>query len=76
MCLTTPVRVIDVHDGSATVEVAGRRRRASTAAVPEVAPGDWAILAAGVLVRVLDAETAREVAAAFRLATTTQGGPT
>jgi hydrogenase expression/formation protein HypC len=75
MCLTLPVRVLEVDGAVATVEVAGRRRRASTAAVPSVAPGDWAILAAGVLVRVLEPEAAREIATAFRTATTLGGLP-
>jgi hydrogenase expression/formation protein HypC len=75
MCLTLPVRVIEVDGSVATVEVAGRLRRASTAAVPSVVPGDWAILAAGVLVRVLDPDAAREVVAAFRLVTEQGGQP-
>jgi hydrogenase expression/formation protein HypC len=73
MCLTLPVRVLEVEGSVATVEVAGRRRQASTAAVASVAPGDWAILAAGVLVRVLEPEAARQIAAAFRTATTPGG---
>ena len=75
MCLTLPVRVLEVNGAVATVEVAGRRRLASTAAVPSVAPGDWAILAAGVLVRVLEPDLASEVVAAFHLATAQGGQP-
>jgi hydrogenase expression/formation protein HypC len=69
MCLTLPVRVISVDDGVAVVEADGLRRTASTLAVPEARPGDWAILAAGLLVRVLDPATAQEIAAALHLAT-------
>ena len=69
MCLTAPVRVISI-DGAVAVVVSGdRRRTASTLAVPEVQPGDWAILAAGMLVRVLDPETARQITAAVQAAT-------
>jgi hydrogenase expression/formation protein HypC len=69
MCLTLPVRVISVDDGVAVVEVDGLRRTASTLAVPEAGPGDWAILAAGLLLRVLDPAAAHEIAAALHLAT-------
>lgn len=69
MCLTRPVRVIEVEGASAVVTVGGVERRASTLAVPEVQPGDWAILAAGILVRVLDAQTARQIMAAMDDAT-------
>ena len=63
-----PVRVISV-DGAMAVVASGDQRRASTLAVPEVRPGDWAILAAGMLVRVLDPETAHQIAAAVQAAT-------
>jgi hydrogenase assembly chaperone HypC/HupF len=69
MCLTAPVRVISVDAGFAVVEVGGRRLRAGTLPVPEVRPGDWALLTAGTLVRILDASAAAELAAAFHGAT-------
>jgi hydrogenase assembly chaperone HypC/HupF len=75
MCLTLPVEVIEVHGSVAIVEAGGRRREASTLAVPSVEPGDWAILAAGSLVRVLDPYTARELVSAFHLATGQGGQP-
>jgi hydrogenase assembly chaperone HypC/HupF len=80
MCLTRPVQVISVDGASAVVAIGNERRTASTLAVPEVAAGDWAILAAGLLVRVLDPETAHQIMAAAQLATTalptTHGGET
>jgi hydrogenase expression/formation protein HypC len=69
MCLTVPVRVISVDGHSAVVDVGGQRRIASTLAVPEVREGDWAILAAGLLVRIVDPSAARQIMAALRLAT-------
>jgi hydrogenase assembly chaperone HypC/HupF len=69
MCLTAPVRVIDVTGTTATVDAAGRRRTASTLAVPGIRPGDWALLSAGTLVRVIDPALAAEIADAFRTAT-------
>jgi hydrogenase expression/formation protein HypC len=73
MCLTVPVRVISVNGPVATVDVAGGRRVVSSIAVPSVRPGDWAILAAGVLLRVLDPTTASELAEAFHFATSSDG---
>ena len=69
MCLTAPVRVISIDGGVATVDAGGLRRSASTLVVPEVRPGDWALMTAGTLVRVLDPAVAAELAAAVRTAT-------
>ena len=74
MCLTAPVRVISIDGAMALVASGDRRRVASTLAVPEVQPGDWAILATGMLVRVLDPETAHQITAAVQAATL--DGPT
>lgn len=71
MCLTMPVRVLAVDGPWAEVQVGSSVRRASALTVPEVRAGDWALLAAGSLVRLLDAELAAEMSAAFRSATTT-----
>jgi hydrogenase assembly chaperone HypC/HupF len=71
MCLTLPARVISVDGAWAEVEIGGLRRTASTLPVPEVRPGDWGLLAAGSLVRILEPDIARQIAAAVQLATTT-----
>ena len=68
MCLTMPARVIAVDGAWAEIEVDGIRRRASTLPVPEVKPGDWALVAAGTLVRLLDPELAQEIADAAQVA--------
>ncbi|HET7581715.1 MAG TPA: HypC/HybG/HupF family hydrogenase formation chaperone [Candidatus Limnocylindria bacterium] len=68
MCLTEPVHVLAVDGPIATVEANGRQRTVSALAVPEVRAGDWAILAAGLLVRVLTPETAARMADARQLA--------
>lgn len=63
MCVTVPGRVVSVDASGATVEGEGRRRRASTLLCPDVAVGDWVMVAAGTLVQVLtpaDAESIRD----------------
>ena len=70
MCLTQPARVIAVDGSWAEVEIGDLRRRASTLPVPEVRPGDWAILSAGTLVRILEPDLAEQIKAAIGLATT------
>ena len=70
MCLTAPVQVTAIApDGTATVESGGVRRFASTLAVPEVRVGDWALLSAGLLVRIVPPDVATELAAAIHTAT-------
>ena len=69
MCLTLPAHVIAVDGAWAQIEIGGLRRRASILAIPEVRPGDWALVAAGSLVRIVDPAVARQIVAAVRLAT-------
>jgi len=64
MCLTAPARVLALDAGAATVLLAGHERRASTLVVPEVAVGDWVIVAAGTILKRIDADEAAELAAA------------
>ena len=66
MCLTMPARVITVDGPWADVDVDGTRRRASTLPVPDVRPGDWGLVAAGTIIRLLDPELAHEIADAVR----------
>ena len=65
MCIAFPglVRAIDADGASAVVETEGRRRRASTFLVPDLAVGDWVTVAAGTVVDRLTPEEAAEVQA-------------
>lgn len=61
--------MLAVEGDLATVEAGGRRLRAGTLPVPDVRPGDWALMTAGTLVRVLDPDAASDLATAFHTAT-------
>ena len=65
MCLGVPARVIAVDAAAATVEDHGRRRRVSILPFPDLTPGEWVLVAAGMAVRRLDptdaAEPSREI---------------
>lgn len=61
MCLTMPGQVLAVDASGATIESDGRRRRASTLLHPDVAVGDWVIVAAGTVVRHLTPAEAMEI---------------
>lgn len=54
MCVEFPSRVVAIDELGATVDREGRLRRASTLLVPDAAPGDWVLVAAGTIVRRLD----------------------
>ena len=72
MCLTAPARV-ERRDGSrAVVRIGQQSMSVSAVAAPEVAPGDWVLLAGGVIVRPIDPERAAEIAAALQ---TVKGDP-
>ena len=79
MCITAPSRVLELGEGVAVVETAGRRRRASTAVFPDVAIGDWVLVGAGTILRRLDPAEARELSqtidAAVALADRRAGQP-
>jgi hydrogenase assembly chaperone HypC/HupF len=51
MCISAPGRIVELEAGSALVETAGRRRRAQTLLVPDVAIGDWVVVGAGSILR-------------------------
>jgi hydrogenase expression/formation protein HypC len=68
MCLMAPAHVLAVEPDFAVVELDGRRRRASTLLVEDVAVGDWVLVAGGAVVRCLDAEQAAEMARAVSVA--------
>lgn len=74
MCVTYPGQVLEVGDDSALVEINGRRRRASLVLVPEVAVGDWVIVATGTVLEIVDPEQATEILALLREAQSQEVG--
>jgi hydrogenase expression/formation protein HypC len=63
MCVGFPGRVVEVDAVGATVDTEGRRRRASTLFLPDIAVGEWVYVAAGTIVERLEAGEAREIRA-------------
>jgi hydrogenase assembly chaperone HypC/HupF len=68
MCIAFPGRVAALDESGAVVESDGRRRRASTLLVPDVAVGDWVAVAAGTIVGRLEEHEAVELQALLRAA--------
>ncbi len=68
MCMAFPGRVIEVDPLGALVETDGRRRRASTLFLPDIAVGDWVAVAAGTIVERLEPDQAAEIEALLRQA--------
>src|SRR3970282_2548564 len=56
-----PGQVLALEASGATIESDGRRRRASALLSPDVAVGDWVIVAAGTVVRQLTPAEAMEI---------------
>lgn len=81
MCIALPARVLALEGGQAVVDLDGRVRRASLLRAPEIAVGDWALIAAGTVIRRLEAEEAGEIDALLRavrpqsMSTPRPGGP-
>jgi hydrogenase expression/formation protein HypC len=68
MCLGIPGRVVTRHEATeelpfALVEFAGLRRRICVACVPEVGPGDYVLVHAGIAISRIDAAEAERVLA-------------
>jgi hydrogenase assembly chaperone HypC/HupF len=63
MCIAYPARILALDAGSAVVDMAGRTRRASLLMTPDVEIGAWVLVAAGSVVRRIDAQEAIDLAA-------------
>ncbi len=50
MCLGFPGLVVAVDPTGATIETDGRRRRANTLLMPDLAIGEWVFVAAGTVI--------------------------
>ena len=68
MCMASPARVLALDDGMAVVEWGGRTRRASLLVAPEVGVGAWVLVAAGTIVREIDAVEAAALESELRSA--------
>ncbi len=66
MCVTWPAQVVAIDAQGATVDTEGRRRRASTVIVPDVAVGEWVLVGMGTILERLDADVAQEMRDALR----------
>ncbi|SRR5690349_3526083 len=66
MCLAQPARILAIEDGQAIVELDGRRRRASMLRASAVEVGDWALVAAGSVLRRMEPEEAADLAELLR----------
>ena len=71
MCIAFPGLVVDVDPAGAVVETDGRRRRASTVFLPDIAVGDWVTVAAGTVVDRLHPDEAAEINRILRAAIAT-----
>lgn len=63
MCLAIPAKIVEIgppETGEAVVEIAGIRRQASLALVPEAAIGDYVLLHAGYAIATVNQEEAQE----------------
>ena len=65
MCVSLPGEVVSVDGALAVVETAGIRRCCNALMYPELARGDHVLVHAGLVVRILTVEEAREIEAAF-----------
>jgi hydrogenase expression/formation protein HypC len=68
MCIGFPGQVVAVDPTAAQVDTEGRRRSASLLLVPDVAVGDWVIVAAGTIVQRLEPAAAAQIQADLRAA--------
>jgi hydrogenase assembly chaperone HypC/HupF len=68
MCIAFPGRVVDLDVDGAIVETEGRRRRASTLFLPDIAIGDWVTVAGGTIVERLEPQDAAEIQQILRAA--------
>ena len=70
MCIAMPARILSIEADHAVVDIDGRVRRASMLRLPDVAVGDWALVAAGTVLRRLEPDEAAELGQMLRRAMT------
>jgi hydrogenase expression/formation protein HypC len=75
MCVAYPGQVLEVAGDMALVEIDSRQRRASLMLVPETTVGDWVVVAAGTVLRILDPDEAQEIRTLLDEATREDAGP-
>ena len=61
MCLDFAAQVISRDGDVAVIESEGRRRRASTLLMPDVAVGDWVYVAVGTIIERLEPAEAEQI---------------
>ena len=61
MCVAYPGQVLEIAGDMALLAIDRRTLRASTMLVPETAVGDWVVVAAGAILRIVDPDEAREI---------------
>jgi hydrogenase expression/formation protein HypC len=66
MCLSVPVRVLEVHDRSwATVDLGGVTKRVSIDLIEDVSVGDYVLMHVGFAIQKVDEEDAQKTLALF-----------
>jgi len=66
MCVAVPSRIVEIDGVTATVEVGGARVSARLDLVEGARVGDYALVHAGFVITLLEAEDARETLALMR----------
>jgi hydrogenase expression/formation protein HypC len=60
MCLAIPMRIAEIDESSATIELGGLSQRTNLMLVPEAKVGDYVLVHAGCAITVLDEKEAEE----------------
>jgi hydrogenase expression/formation protein HypC len=69
MCLGIPMKVIELGQGTAAVELDGAKRTVSTALLEKLSVGEYVIVHAGFAIQVLDEKEAKETIRMIRAIT-------
>ena len=65
MCLSAPLMIEHVDGMRATARAGDRSLVVSAVSVPDIRPGDWALVSGGAIVRRIDPDHAAEIVAAL-----------
>lgn len=66
MCMSRPGRVVQVRDGAAEVDVAGRRAWFNALLVPELRPGSWVLTHTSLVLSEISESDAESINALLR----------
>jgi len=61
MCLSIPVKILEIRNNKAIVEMGGKKRQVDTRLSPKIKKGDYCLINNGFIIKKISTEEAKEI---------------